>query len=127
MSIIIFSNNDSTTIVGSITSASLSVNLASGTGAQFPQPNVSLGQYFIATFIDQATGTQREIVHVTQILGDVATIVRAQENTTARAWNVGDIFAHLHTAYSHIKNAFFISCFSICIVFTRHTGTHPFI
>jgi hypothetical protein len=98
MSIIIFSNNDSTTIVGSITSASVSVNLASGTGAQFPQPNTSLNQYFIATFIDQATGTQREIVHVTQILGDVATIVRAQESTTARAWNVGDIFAHLHTA-----------------------------
>lgn len=98
MSIIIFGNNDSTTITGSITSTSLSVNLASGTGAQFPQPNVSLNQYFIATFIDQATGTQREIVHVTQVLGDTATIVRAQENTTAQAWNVGDIFGHLHTA-----------------------------
>jgi hypothetical protein len=98
MSIIIFGNNDSTTITGSITSASLNVNLASGTGAQFPQPNVAEGQYFIGTFIDQATGTQREIVHVTQMLGDTATIIRAQEGTTAQAWNVGDIFGHLHTA-----------------------------
>src|ERR1700733_15358770 len=98
MSIIIFGNNDSTTITGSITSTSLSVNVASGTGAQFPQPNTALSQYFIATFIDQATGTQREIVHVTQVLGDTMTIVRAQEGTTAQAWNVGDIFGHLHTA-----------------------------
>jgi hypothetical protein len=98
MSIIIFGNNDSTTITGSITSTSLSVNVASGSGAQFPQPNTALNQYFIATFIDQATGTQREIVHVTQVLGDTMTIVRAQEGTTAQAWNVGDIFGHLHTA-----------------------------
>jgi len=96
--ILIFGNNDSTTISGSITPTSTSVNLAAGSGAQFPQPQA--GQAFIATFIDQATGTQREIVHVTNISsdGNTATIVRAQENTQAQAWTAGDIFAHLHTA-----------------------------
>lgn len=96
MSVIIFGNNVTSTVTGSITSASTTVNLAVGTGAQFPQPQP--GQYFIATFIDQATGTQREIVHVTNITADTATIVRAQEGTTAQAWVVASIFAHLHTA-----------------------------
>jgi hypothetical protein len=94
--IFIFGNNESTTISGSITPQSLAVNLAAGSGAGFPQPVA--GQAFIATFIDQATGTQREIVHVTAISGDQATIVRAQEGTQAQAWTAGDIFAHLHTA-----------------------------
>jgi hypothetical protein len=96
MSVIIFGNNVTSTTTGSITSASTTVNLAVGSGAQFPQPQP--GQYFIATFIDQATGTQREIVHVTNITADTATIVRAQEGTVAQAWTVASIFAHLHTA-----------------------------
>jgi hypothetical protein len=96
MSVIIFGNNVTSTTTGSITSASTNVNLAVGTGAQFPQPQP--GQYFIATFIDQATGTQREIVHVTNVTADTATIVRAQEGTDAQAWTVASIFAHLHTA-----------------------------
>ena len=96
MSVIIFGNNVTSTITGSITSASTTVNLAVGSGAQFPQPQP--GQFFIATFIDQATGTQREIVHVTNITADTATIVRAQEGTVAQAWTVASIFAHLHTA-----------------------------
>jgi hypothetical protein len=94
--VLIFGNNESTTIAGSITPTTLSVNLAAGSGAGFPQPTA--GEAFIATFVDQATGTQREIVHCTAISGDTATIVRAQENTQAQAWTAGDIFAHLHTA-----------------------------
>jgi hypothetical protein len=96
--ILIFGNNDATTIAGSITPTDQTVNLAAGSGAQFPQPVA--GQAFIATFIDQATGTQREIVHVTAVAtdGSSATIVRAQEGTIAQAWTAGDIFAHLHTA-----------------------------
>jgi hypothetical protein len=62
----------------------------------FPAPGS--GEYFVATFYDQATKTQYEIVHVTAVVGDVATIVRAQEGTTAQAWNAGDIFANLVTA-----------------------------
>jgi hypothetical protein len=93
---ILWSNNASTTVSGSITAGSTSVALAAGTGALFPNPTG--GDYFVATFYDQATKTQNEIVHVTAMAGDVATIVRAQEGTTAKAWNAGDILANLVTA-----------------------------
>jgi len=94
---ILWSNNASTTVSGSITAVSTSVALAAGTGALFPSPNPA-SEYFVATFYDQATKTQYEIVHVTQVVGDVATIVRAQEGTAAQAWTAGDIFANLVTA-----------------------------
>jgi hypothetical protein len=93
---ILWSNNASTTVSGSITAGGTSVQLAAGTGALFPNPTG--GDYYVATFYDQATKTQNEIIHVTAMAGDVATIVRAQEGTIAQAWNAGDIFANLVTA-----------------------------
>src|SRR5215469_5125794 len=93
---ILWSNNASSSISGSITATDTSVALAAGTGVKFPNPTG--GDYYVATFYDQATKTQNEIVHVTAMAGDVATIVRGQEGTTARAWNAGDIFANLITA-----------------------------
>lgn len=96
MTILIFGNNASSTTAGSIFPTSTQVNLAAGTGALFPQPVA--GEEFIATFIDQLTGQLREIVHVINMVGDTATIVRAQENTLAQSWPAGSIFAHLHTA-----------------------------
>lgn len=93
---ILWSNNASTTVSGSITAVSTSVALAAGTGVMFPSPTGS--DYYVATFYDQATKTQYEIVHVTAMAGDTATIVRAQEGTTAQAWSAGDLFANLVTA-----------------------------
>jgi hypothetical protein len=93
---ILWSNNASSTVSGSITPVSTTVALAAGTGVLFPAPTGT--DYFVATFYDQATKTQNEIVHVTAVTGDVATIVRAQEGTTALAWNAGDLFANLVTA-----------------------------
>ncbi len=94
---ILFSNNASTTVAGSITPTSTTVNIAPGTGIEFPNP-INPGDYFVATFYDQATKTINEIVHVTHRAGDVCTIVRGQEGTTPAAWNSGDIFANLITA-----------------------------
>jgi hypothetical protein len=96
MTILIFGNNVSSTLAGAITPSSTTVNLAQGSGVLFPQP--ANNQQFIATIIDQLTGTAKEIVHVTNITNDTATIVRAQEGTQPLSWNTGDIFAHLHTA-----------------------------
>jgi hypothetical protein len=93
---ILWSNNASTTVSGSITPTATSVALAAGTGVEFPSPTG--GDYFCATFYDQATKTINEIVHVTARSGDVCTIVRAQEGTVAGTWNAGDIFANLVTA-----------------------------
>lgn len=93
---VLFSNSAKTTLAGSITNVATTANLAPGSGALFPSPGV--GQYFKGTFIDQATGLLREIVHVTGIVGDTITMVRAQEGTTALGWLAGDIFANFMTA-----------------------------
>ena len=93
---VLFANNASTTLAGAITNSSLTANLASGTGVLFPSPGA--GQYFVGTFTDAATGLLNEIVWVTNITGDVITMTRAQEGTTAKAWHAGDFFANLWTA-----------------------------
>ncbi len=98
MSILLFANNAATTIAGAITNTALTVNLAPGAGALFPSPGA--GQYFLGTFNDAATGLLTEIVQVTARSGDTLTIVRAQEGTTAQAWNSGDLFSNLWTAGS---------------------------
>jgi hypothetical protein len=96
MTELIFANNASSTTSGSILPTATTVNVSMGTGVLFPKP---LGdQVFIASFIDQLTGTIREIVHVTNVTLDTMTIIRAQEGTNALAWPAGSIFAHLHTA-----------------------------
>src|SRR6516164_10285545 len=96
---VLFSNNASTTVAGSITSTDTAVNVAAGTSVEFPLPSVT-GDYFDATFYDAATGTIQEIVHVTAVntQTDTFTIVRAQEGTTAKAWNPGDTISNLVTA-----------------------------
>jgi hypothetical protein len=93
---LIFGNNVASTTAGSIGVTDTQVNVAAGAGITFPQPIAN--QEFIATFIDTLTGQQREIVHVTSVVGDTMFIVRAQENTLAQSWPAGSIFAHLHTA-----------------------------
>jgi len=93
---ILWSNNASSTVSGSITATSTSVQVASGQGALFPNPNP--GDYFCVTFYDQATKTLNEICHCTARVGDILTIVRAQEGTPAQAWAAGDIIANLVTA-----------------------------
>jgi hypothetical protein len=94
--VFLFANNASSTLAGPISPSATSVNLASGTGALFPNP--SGGQQFAMTFNDAATGLLTEIVYVTEVVGDTLTIVRAQENTVAQSWLAGDLAANLITA-----------------------------
>jgi hypothetical protein len=94
--IILWANNAQSTLAGAITPTATTVQLAAGTGVLFPQPGAN--QYFVMTFTDAATGLLTEIVHVTAMSGDQATIVRAQEGTAAQGWNAGDIAANLMTA-----------------------------
>ena len=93
---VLFANNATTTLAGAITNVATTANLASGTGALFPSPGA--GQYYVMTFTDQTTGLINEIVWVTNVTGDVITMTRAQEGTTAKAWNAGDFAANLWTA-----------------------------
>lgn len=96
MATLLFANFATTTIAGSITNSATAVNLASGTGALFPNPGA--GEYFVGTFVDAATGLIREIVWCTARTGDSLTIVRAQEGTTGLAWDTGAVFSILWTA-----------------------------
>lgn len=98
MAHIIFSNNANTTLAGALTNVATTAQLAAGTGALMPQPTGD--QYFKLTFTDAATGSQREIVHCTNVSGDTLTIVRAQEGTSARPWLAGDFADHMITAGS---------------------------
>ncbi|HID3476097.1 TPA: pyocin knob domain-containing S74 family peptidase [Escherichia coli] len=52
----------------------------------------------MATIVDAATGLQFEIVTVTAVVGNVLTVQREQEGTTARAWAAGDMLSIRTTA-----------------------------
>ena len=85
---ILFTNNAATTLASSITDSATSLTVASGTGALFP--SLSGGNIFYATLQSASAGTPIEIVKVTARSTDTFTIVRAQDNTSASAFNAGD-------------------------------------
>ena len=93
-------NNAGTTLASSLSPGSAIITLASGSGAQFPHPTG--GDWFLATLIpaSSTTGLPNEIVMVTNLTGDTATVVRAQEGTTALTFAPGDLFQNLWTAGS---------------------------
>ena len=81
-----FANNAFGTLSAGITNSATSITLSSGQGARFP--TLASGDYFFATLID--TSNNLEIVKVTARSTDVLTATRAQDNTTARAFAIGD-------------------------------------
>lgn len=93
---ILFANRAVSTLSAPINNTDTSVVLAPGTAVKFPNPTG--GDYFVGTFIDAITGQLSEIVWCTAVTGDTLTIVRAQEGTSARAWNAGDTFANYWSA-----------------------------
>jgi len=87
-------NNAFGTLNAGITSSSTTIVLQAGEGARFP--TLSAGDYFYATLID--TSNNLEIVKVTARSTDTMTVVRAQDNTTARAFSTNDRFELRPTA-----------------------------
>lgn len=81
-----FSNNASATLASSITNSATSITLTTGQGALFP--SLTAGDIFYATLIDASNNL--EIVKVTARSTDTLTVVRAQNNTLARAFTAGD-------------------------------------
>jgi hypothetical protein len=78
-----FTNNAKTTLASGITSSATSATVTDGSVF----PSLSSGEHFYCTFDD---GTNNEIVKVTARSGNTLTIVRAADNTTARAFSSGD-------------------------------------
>ena len=88
-----FSNNASAVLASSISGVTTSISVQTGQGAQFP---TLASDYFFATLVDSSNNL--EIVKVTARTGDVMTVVRAQEGTTARSYSAGDKFELRPTA-----------------------------
>lgn len=94
--VFVFGNNSNSTLAGPITAGATALTLAAGTGAKFPNPGAS--QQFALTLYDAATQLINEIMYCTARTGDVLTVLRAQEGTTALAWLAGDLAGALITA-----------------------------
>ena len=104
---VLYSNNASTTLASGISNSATTILLATGTGAEFPNPTT--GQFFALTLNDQATGQVYEVCYCTARTGDSLTVTRGQEGTSAVAWLLGD-FAYnaltkgtIPTTYSEAK------------------------
>lgn len=80
----LFKNNAASTLAATCAIADLSLTVAAGQGARFPNPGA--GQSFLLT-IQQAASI--EVVECTARVGDVLTIQRAKEGTSAQTWNIG--------------------------------------
>jgi len=81
-----FANNAYGTLSQAYATTATSIVLTTGHGARFPALTGS--QYFFATLLD--TSNNLEIIKVTARTSDTLTVVRAQEGTTARAFNTND-------------------------------------
>lgn len=79
-------NNAATTLTGPAADDATSINLTDG--SDFPQPGGD--DHFYATLEDNSGN--REIVKVTSRSGNTATVVRAQDDTSAAAWAAGTKF-----------------------------------
>jgi hypothetical protein len=87
-------NNAFGTLNAGINDSATTIVLTAGQGSRFP--TLSAGDYFYATLID--TANNLEIVKVTARSTDTMTVVRAQDNTTARAYSTNDRFELRPTA-----------------------------
>jgi Collagen triple helix repeat (20 copies) len=91
----IFANNASSRLYAAIDAVTTSIRVQAGDGAKFPQP--SAGQYFTVTVEDRRS-SQIEIMKCTSRSGDVLTVTRAQEATTAKAFLLGATVSNRLTA-----------------------------
>jgi hypothetical protein len=80
-----FKNNAESTLDSAISAVDVGLTVAYGDGSLFP--SLGVDEYFFMTI--ESTEGDYEIVTVTARSGDAMTIVRAQENTTARAFTAG--------------------------------------
>lgn len=82
----LYANNADSKLNGAISDSTLSLTVLTGAGARFPSPTG--GDFFLLTLFDKvgAAEVNHEIVKCAARSGDVLTVVRAQEGTTARAF-----------------------------------------
>jgi len=84
---ILVTNNASAEIALSLNPSDTTIILAAGQGAEFPSPGAS--DYFYATLVDSSNNL--EIVKCTSRSADTLTVLRGQDNTTARSFAAGSL------------------------------------
>lgn len=82
----LYTNNASSTLASPASAADTSLTVKSGEGALFPAPTGS--DYCYLTLADSSKRV--EIIKVTARSGDVLTVERGQDGTTALNWAAGD-------------------------------------
>jgi hypothetical protein len=92
----LFSNNASTTLAAPINSTATTLEVFAGTGSLFPSP--FLDQQFAITLLDKQSGLISEIMYCVNLTGDTLQVIRGQEGTLAKAWDVGDFVNNYLTA-----------------------------
>ena len=80
---IVFKNNAKTTLASSLSNSATSATVTDGSVF----PTLGAGEFFLITFDD---GTNNEICKCTARSSNTLTIVRAQDNTSARSFSSGD-------------------------------------
>lgn len=80
-------------LASSITSVATSLTLTASTGTKFPASGNFRAVIWGATFTTPENDPNREIVTATLNAADTFNITRAQESTSASAWNATDNFA----------------------------------
>jgi len=87
-----YSNFTATTFNGAVTASATSITVTSA--ADFP--SITAPETFSLVFSDGSN--PKEIVKVTNVAGNVLTVVRAQESTLGFAWQTGNAIEVRHTA-----------------------------
>jgi len=82
---LLFANNASSRLFMTVSAVDTSIRVEAGHGVRFPQPAGDGSDSFTVTVEDRRTG-QVEIMTCTSRSGDIMTVVRAQEGTTAQAF-----------------------------------------
>jgi hypothetical protein len=86
---LVLTNNAKSTLSATVGAGDLTLNLKSGEGAKFPVISTSNGDFHPVTVV-RSDGSF-EIMKVTDRVGDVLTVLREQEGTSALTFSVGDI------------------------------------
>lgn len=89
-----FTNNAVASLAAGVSTSSTTISVAPSTGALFP--TLAAGDWFPVTVLDN-TGIF-EIMRCTARSGDTLTVTRAQEGTTAKAFNAGARIEHRMTS-----------------------------
>jgi len=97
----IFTNLAETTLSGAIGAGATSLTVADG--SDFPSPGA--GEYFMCILVKKATGAHELIKVTARTSNSFDTVVRAQEGSSAIAFDDGDIVEHRPTAASFTRRA----------------------